>query len=543
MTTHNRVIWSEGLFLQPQHFQQQERYFEHYVETRCRELIPHSWGFAEVEIRRDLLAIGKFGLLRATGVFPDGTPVRLPDEDPEPAAIDINSGVRNQIVHLAVPVRRAEALQVDKSVGAEAVARQLARELEAHDVTSKSGEPAVLEVGALRTRLLLAPDAGGAYASIPVARIIECRPDNQVVLDEGFMPTVLQVRAAPPLSMFLSELLGLLRQRGEALAGRVSGVGRGAAAELAEFLMLQVINRYEPVVAHLAASATVHPEDLYRVFVAAAGELATFTTTAKRAPNFPGYTHEALRESFEPVIAALRKSLGVVLEQAAVPLPIEPRQYGISVATVPDRTLYSDGDLRTVGEGRHAGRRIETAYPETVEDRAGRNHQGPGEQRAAGRDGRADASSAAPDSVPRRLRVLRARSERPALEQDEELGRDRYASGWRVSWSRTGVLGHSQRIGILYVGHWRSVQTTRRRDDRSAASGCGQTSAGRGRRNRPHACVVHAGRRGAVPTSRCARERPQPARCGGDAAARSVGTTSWDGSFARCRRIATVCAR
>lgn len=341
MTTHNRVIWSEGLFLQPQHFQQQERYFEHYVETRCRELIPHSWGFAEVEIRRDLLAIGKFGLLRATGVFPDGTPVRLPDEDPEPAAIDINSGVRNQIVHLAVPVRRAEALQVDKSVGAEAVARQLARELEAHDVTSKSGEPAVLEVGALRTRLLLAPDAGGAYASIPVARIIECRPDNQVVLDEGFMPTVLQVRAAPPLSMFLSELLGLLRQRGEALAGRVSGVGRGPAAELAEFLMLQVINRYEPVVAHLAASATVHPEDLYRVFVAAAGELATFTTTAKRAPNFPGYTHEALRESFDPVIAALRKSLGVVLEQAAVPLPIEPRQYGISVATVPDRTLYT----------------------------------------------------------------------------------------------------------------------------------------------------------------------------------------------------------
>jgi type VI secretion system protein ImpJ len=341
MSTHNRVIWSEGLFLQPQHFQQQERYFEHYVETRCRELIPHSWGFAEVEIRRDLLAIGKFGLLRATGVFPDGTPVRLPDDDPEPAAIDINSSVRNQVVHLAVPVRRAEALQVDRSAGAEAVARQLARELEAHDVTSKSGEPAVLEVGALRTRLLLAPDAGGAYASIPVARIIECRPDNQVVLDEGFMPTVLQARAAPPLSMFLSELLGLLRQRGEALAGRVSGVGRGAAAELAEFLMLQVINRYQPVVAHLAASAAVHPEDLYRVFVSAAGELATFTTTAKRAPNFPGYTHEALRESFEPVMAALRKSLSVVLEQAAVPLPIEPRQYGISVATVPDRTLYT----------------------------------------------------------------------------------------------------------------------------------------------------------------------------------------------------------
>ena len=33
MSAHNRVVWSEGLFMQPQHFQQQDRYFERYVET------------------------------------------------------------------------------------------------------------------------------------------------------------------------------------------------------------------------------------------------------------------------------------------------------------------------------------------------------------------------------------------------------------------------------------------------------------------------------------------------------------------------------
>ena len=54
MSVHNRVIWSEGLFLQPQHFQQQERYFERYVETRCRSLVPHAWGFTEIEFDRQL---------------------------------------------------------------------------------------------------------------------------------------------------------------------------------------------------------------------------------------------------------------------------------------------------------------------------------------------------------------------------------------------------------------------------------------------------------------------------------------------------------
>jgi type VI secretion system protein ImpJ len=47
-----------------------------------------------------------------------------------------------------------------------------------------------------------------------------------------------------------------------------------------------------------------------------------------------------LRESFEPVVAALRTALSVVLEQAAIPIPIEAKKFGISVATVVDRTLF-----------------------------------------------------------------------------------------------------------------------------------------------------------------------------------------------------------
>ena len=57
----SRVVWSEGLFLRPQHFQQQERYLEAYVQGRAGGLRPNSWGLLELEIERDLLAIGKLG--------------------------------------------------------------------------------------------------------------------------------------------------------------------------------------------------------------------------------------------------------------------------------------------------------------------------------------------------------------------------------------------------------------------------------------------------------------------------------------------------
>ena len=341
MSANNKVVWSEGLFLQPQHFQQQDRYVERLIEARCHGLVPHSWGFTEIELERDLLAIGKFAVRRASGVFSDGTPFRMPDDDPLPPAIDVPAAGRDQIVYLSLPLRRADSPDVATGTTADGLARHDLLGWEARDVTSATANAAVLEVGRLRTRLLLGSDVTQAYATVPLAHLVEVRADQQVVLDEGFMPTVLRSRAAARLSTFLTELVGLLHQRGEALAARATATSRGATAEIAEFLMLQAINRYEPLFAHFDQDGGVHPEELFRALVAAAGELATYTSPSRRRPALASYRHDRLRESFEPVIAALRASLSTVLEQTAIPIPIESKKFGISVATVVDRGLYS----------------------------------------------------------------------------------------------------------------------------------------------------------------------------------------------------------
>jgi type VI secretion system protein ImpJ len=341
MSAHNRVVWTEGLFLQPQHFQQQDRYVERYLETRCQALVPYSWGFTEIEFERDFLKIGKVGLRRLSGVFPDGTPFRMPDDDPLPVPIEIGADVRDQRLHLVVPLRRAGELEAARGTGTDELVRLDVREFQAANIAMSGGDPATLEVAALRTRLLLESASTEAYASVPLAHVVECRADQQVVLDETFIPTVLQIRAANRLATVTTELLGLFHQRGEALGGRVAATGRGAASELADFLMLQAINRYEPLLAHFADTGVVHPEALYQFCVAAAGELTTFTTTSKRTPRFPGYRHDHLKESFEPVIASLRESMSKVMTQNAIAIPLEPKRFGISLAIVPDRSLFS----------------------------------------------------------------------------------------------------------------------------------------------------------------------------------------------------------
>jgi type VI secretion system protein ImpJ len=320
--------------------QQQERYFERYVELRAGGLRPYAWGFQELELETDLLAIGKLGIKRARGVFPDGTPFSMPGDDPLPAPLEIDSNWRDQAVHLTLPLR--SSTQPDSAwpgSGADELYRYRVRETEARDASGSTEGHTTLEVAGMATRLLPDSQPTEGLMQIPLARVIECRADRRVILDEGFMPTAVRTEAAARLVTFLSELLGLLHQRGEALAGRVAETDRGGAAEIADFLMLQVINRYQPLVAHLAAAPLLHPEALYRLLLELAGELATFTAPGKRARTFPPYRHELLRESFEPLIAALRIALSAVLEQSAVPIPLQQRKYGVWVGVVPDPTL------------------------------------------------------------------------------------------------------------------------------------------------------------------------------------------------------------
>ena len=339
MSSNNRVVWSEGLFLRPQHFQQQERHLERYIEGRARELRAHSWGFTELDIERDLLAIGKLGLRRAAGVFPDGTPFSMPEDDPLPAPLELTSQVRDQKVFLAIALRKEGARESDRREQVDGIVRYRSRDFEARDITNDSNATVALEVAELRSRLMLASEPHEDFACIPFAHIQECRGDRLIMLDERFVPTVLNIQKSARLATFLTELQGLLHQRGEALAARAVAAGRGAA-EIADFLMLQTVNRYEPLVDHFVTSRLIHPEELYRLCLEIAGDLATLTTSSRRPGKLSVYQHEDLRASYDPLIAALRASLSVVLEQNAVSIALEKKRFNIHVGVVNDKSLF-----------------------------------------------------------------------------------------------------------------------------------------------------------------------------------------------------------
>jgi type VI secretion system protein ImpJ len=345
MSRNNKVVWSEGMFLRPHHFQQHVRYFENYVEGRCASLRGYSWGFKHLQLDQQLLGMGRIAIAAARGVFPDGTPFNIPDDDEPPLPVEIDENVRDTRVYLALPLRRPGTPEIDASGDPEGLARYRPAEIETQDTCTTGGGTSSIQVGRLRTRLMLENDHRDEYACMGIARLVELKVDKSVQMNDQFMAPAIDFQALPALSGFMKELHGLLNHRAEALAGRVSVSGRGGAADIADFLLLQVVNRYLPLVGHLNTAPDIHPESIYQLAVSMAGEMSTFTSAAKRAPVFEPYRHDDLHATFTPVMDVLRQSLSMVLEQTAVSIKMQERKYGVRVATISDHSLLDQASF------------------------------------------------------------------------------------------------------------------------------------------------------------------------------------------------------
>jgi len=345
MPWRNKVIWSEGLFLRPHHFQQQDRYLEHLLDSRCASLQIHGWGITELDIDKNLLSLGKFSITSCKGILPDGTPFSIPNDAPPPPPLPVPEDLRGENIYLGLSLKRRGLVETDSANTKESLARFTPREIDINDNVAGHASTATLQVGHLRLQVLFENEERNNFACIGLARILESRPDQGVILDDTYMPTCLDCSASPKLKGFISELEGLLEHRGEALGGRVSEAGRGGVAEIADFLMLLLVNRTLPLISHLGNLPGLHPEEFYRNAVQLAGELATFTSAEKRPPAFPVYQHDDQEKTFTPLMKALRHSLSMVLEQKAIAIPLEERKYGVRVASFSDKNMLRESQF------------------------------------------------------------------------------------------------------------------------------------------------------------------------------------------------------
>ena len=62
MSWYSKVAWKEGLFLQPHHLQQNDRYVEKLLEARTRHVSPYPWGIEEMRVKPQFVKITSAGV-------------------------------------------------------------------------------------------------------------------------------------------------------------------------------------------------------------------------------------------------------------------------------------------------------------------------------------------------------------------------------------------------------------------------------------------------------------------------------------------------
>jgi type VI secretion system protein ImpJ len=345
VTWHSKVIWSEGMFLQPQHFQQQDRHAEHRLQARTAPLLPNAWGFSELALDGAALALGKVQIARARGLMPDGTPFDIPQSDPPPPALDIDPSVRNEIIVLSLALRRPGMPESQPASADGSLTRYGVLETDTADSAAADGASALLQLGTLSLRLQRQRDAADGVCTLGVAQVDERKADNTLVLKRDYVPPLLEAGADPVLGGYIADLQGRLHQLGEALAKSLGTPGRGGVAEIAEFLMLQTVNRHEPLFTRLAGGARVHPERLYELCLQLGGDLSVFNPAGRRPGAAPGYRHDDLRATFAPLMADLRHLLSLRPDKGAEAIELQEKRFGVRVAVIGDPALLQESNL------------------------------------------------------------------------------------------------------------------------------------------------------------------------------------------------------
>lgn len=303
MSDANKVLWSEGLFLRTQHFQQQDRFFEATVRGALQAGQLHTFGFRSLALDPAQLEAGQISILSARGIFPDGTPFAVPDmmDAPQPLAVTADTG--GGAVLIALPLEPPGGVGFDPAHAASSGARYRGRIVSVRDAVQGGADPEEIEIARPQALLLSPGKSVGGYTALPVTEIKGVRADGSVILEETFLPPTLATRAVHWYAQLLQEVITGLDQIAEAHGKMVLG-GPGRSVE--DLLMLQLANAARPRLAHLLAQDIFHPAEVYLELAGLAGAMATYGSSARRLAELPAYDHMAPGPAYFALADTLR---------------------------------------------------------------------------------------------------------------------------------------------------------------------------------------------------------------------------------------------
>lgn len=335
------LFWGQGMFLRPQHFQQQDRYHEARLWHYLHLLVPFCWGVKSLSINETALRNFMFEVEQCELVTLEGTMVWFQGESlPGNARIapsSFEAALRPEgkplSVFLGLKRLRWEEPNISPGNGsfnnsAEALRhwRFSIYENGTPDLFAEEGRESSLKYLMHEVHILFGEEVEHVqdYELVKVAELLRAAEGQGAVLSRRYIPPSLSIHASAVLAGMLKEVRDLLTAKGRELSDytRQRGIRTMGARDTIYLLMMQAVNRYIPLFHHYLGVEETHPCDLYALLRQLVGELSTFSETVSVLGGpLPAYRHDRLWECFN---AAVQMTKGLLNELARGPEFVVP---------------------------------------------------------------------------------------------------------------------------------------------------------------------------------------------------------------------------
>lgn len=370
------LYWHQGLFLQPQHFQLQDRHTQSLFEPLIHQSLPHFWGVGSMTVKSAALGNRSIGLTDGSFLFGDMTWAVIPDNAVVASRTFEDAwedGAKPFMIYLGLkrfsPTGENVSVVKDLSRIGDVTTRFATTE-DADDCKDLLGSGPEAKVRQMHLVLRFfweaETDQLSDYELIPLARLE--RQGDAIVLGDDYIPPCLSLGASPALERLVKEVRDQVAARGRQLEAykRDRGVhtAQFGSRDMVFLLALRSLNRYISLLVHMTESGRVHPWTTYGILRQLIGEMTTFSerisvagVSADGAVLVPAYQHRNLG----PCFTAAKQLITQLLDE----ITAGPEHM---LALAFDGTYYAIDLPPTVFEGRNRFYlAVETqANPETV---------------------------------------------------------------------------------------------------------------------------------------------------------------------------------
>jgi len=334
------LFWHQGLFLQPQHFQQLDLYIQSLLLPYTVYQKPFFWGVNSLRIQESALQNRVFEVSQVEVLFEDGTWVVYPGNGMvqsrpfKEVPFDFESG-KSFKVYVGMRKWNRAGTNVTSTTGQEdlnTVTTRYVCPIDQEEVRDlHHAGPAArcrLMHYALRFFWETELEGLGDYHLLPLA-VLQLE-GKDIRLSRDFVPPLTNVSASEVLFQILKDIREQVTSRCRVLEMyKLSRESRSPELEggfLRYLLALASLNRYIPLLYHYTEAPVAHPWEVFGLLRQLIGELSTYTDRinalarlADGSSLLPDYDHENLSVCFSEAQVLIGELLsGIILGEENV---------------------------------------------------------------------------------------------------------------------------------------------------------------------------------------------------------------------------------